>query len=94
MKYESGKPVVRGRASILTTDIEISFYEKHQIDEVFHFLVDNDYDFSFETEKGDSLTLDKHMLTIHNISWAYNVTRLFKFLEGLDYNSGITEDDE
>lgn len=93
MKYKPNEPVVRGRASILTTDVEITFFEKHQLDEVFSFLVDKGYEFYFETEMGDSLTLDKHKLTVANISWANNVTELFKFLEDLDYNSGYAEDE-
>lgn len=93
MKYKPNEPVVRGRASILTTDVEITFFEKHQLDEVFSFLVDKGYEFCFETEMGDSLTLDKHKLTVANISWANNVTELFKFLEDLDYNSGYAEDE-
>jgi hypothetical protein len=91
MKYEPNKPVVRNRASVLTTDVEITFFEKHQVDEVFTFLVDKGYEFYFETEIGDSVTLDKHKLTVVNISWANNVTELFQFLEELDYNSGFTE---
>lgn len=89
MKYEPNQPVVRNRASVLTTDVEVTFYEKHQVDEVFTFLVDKGYEFYFETEMGDSIALDKHKLTVVNISWANNVTELFQFLEELDYNSGF-----
>lgn len=89
MKYEKNQPVVRGRASILHTDIEISFYEKHQLDEILVYLVDKGYTFSFEEVMGDSLTLDVYKLYIEDISWANNVTALFKELEKLDYNAGM-----
>lgn len=94
MKYEPNKPVVRNRASVLTTDVEVTFFEKHRVDEVFTFLVSKGHEFYFETEMGDSLTLDKHTLTVVNISWAANVTELFQKLEKLDYNSGFTEDEQ
>lgn len=94
MKYKPNEPVVRNRASVLTTDVEVTFYEKHQVDEVFSFLVEKGYEFYFETEMGDSLKLDQHKLTVVNISWANNVTELFQFLEKLDYNSGFVEDEE
>lgn len=43
---------------------------------------------------GDSVTLDKHTLTIVNISWAHNVTEIFQFLENLDYNSGFDGEEQ
>lgn len=92
MKYKQNEPVVRGRASILHTDIEISFYEKHQLDEIFSYLVDNGYSFSFEKEAGDSISLDVYKLYIEDINWANNVTALFKELEKLDYNAGVEEE--
>lgn len=94
MKYKPNEPVVRNRASVLTTDVEVTFFEKHQVDEVFTFLVEKGYEFYFETEMGDSMTLDKHKLTVVNICWANNVTELFQFLEDLDYNSGFEEEDK
>lgn len=88
MKYKQGEPVVRGRASVFKTDIEVSFYEKHQVDEIFKFLVEQNYEFYFEVEHGDSTNLDVYKLHITNISWANNVTEIFKELEKLDYNAG------
>lgn len=92
MKYKQNEPVVRGRASILCTDIEISFYEKHQLDEIFSYLVDNGHSFSFEKVAGDSISLDVYKLYIEDINWANNVTALFKELEKLDYNAGMEEE--
>ena len=88
MKYEQNQPTVRSRASILTTDIEVSFYEKHQVDEILPYLIEHGYSFMFETEVGDSLTLDRHTLTITDVCWARNVKELFEELEKLDHNGG------
>lgn len=79
MKYNENEPTVQGKASILTTDVEITFYEKHQLDEALVFLVDNQYEFYFEVELGDSLKPDKYKLTVVSISWAYNVKTCLSF---------------
>ncbi len=92
MKYKMNEPTVGSRASVLSTDLEITFLEKHQLDEVFPFLVEKGYEFSFETEFGDSFNPDKHILTVLNIGWARSVTQLFKFLEELDYNFSFEDD--
>lgn len=45
MKYPPNNPVVRNRASVLTTDVEVTFFEKHQIDEILPFLLTEDISF-------------------------------------------------
>jgi len=92
MKYPKGQPTVRGRASVLHTDVKITFQEKHQLDEIMTYLVEEGLQFSFERIGGDSLTPDVFELEIYEICWANNVTRLFKKLEEFDYNSGRDEE--
>lgn len=44
--------------------------------------------FTVETEVGDSLNDSIFKVTIHDISWAHNLTRIARILERIDYNGG------
>lgn len=91
MKYPKHQPTVRRRASVINTDITIRVLEKHQLDEIMPYLVEEGLQFNFERIAGDSLTPDVFELQIYEICWANNVTRLFQKLEELDYNEGNEE---
>lgn len=92
MKYPLHEPTVRNTASVITTDISLRFMERHQVDELFTYLVKEGYSFSFERIGGDSLNPDIFTIDIEDIPWANNVTRLFKFIEDLDYNTGDVDE--
>jgi len=89
MKYEKGQPTVRGRNSVIHADILLKFKEKHQLDDILPYLVENNYKFEFECMGvGDSKTVEEYTLTIFDICWAVNGTELFQKLEELDFNQG------
>lgn len=93
MRYTKGQPTVRNRASVITTSLTIKVLEQHQLDAIFPYLVEHNHSFSFECDGvGDSLTPETYTLEIFDISWANNVTALFKKLEEYDFNTG--EDEE
>lgn len=88
------KPVIRNRASIITTYLEVKVYWKQQLNAALAWLIENDYEFEWEVKRGDSCTLDEYTLIVPSISWANNLAAFAKVLETCDYDHGIMEDEE
>ena len=89
--FPKGQPTVRNRASVATTTLSVSFYSKDQLDLFVKDLVKAELypNFEVETAVGDSLTLDVYTVTVRDISWGHNVTRLAKIIEKYDYNASF-----
>lgn len=88
------RPVIRNRASIITTYLEVRVFWKQQLNAALTWLVENDYAFEWEVKGGDSCTLDEYTLIVPSISWANNLTQFAKVLEACDYDHGQNEDEE
>lgn len=91
--FEKSQPVIRNRACVIHTDLEITFLSKEQL-ELFtaEFLKDNEYpNFEIETAPGDSLELTKYTVSIYDTPWANNLTKIAKLLEKYDYNEGFND---
>lgn len=88
-------PIVRGRASICTWNLEFRFYDKSQcsrfIEKYMMLDVTGGTNIKYEKITGDSLTLDEHWVTLEDGCWAYNLTTIAKLLEEVDYS---TRDEE
>lgn len=88
-------PVIRGRASICNWGLSFSFYDKEQCTKfIAAYLAcectgsDN---IKYKVIRGDSLTLDVHIVTIRDGVWANNLTTIAKMLEDVDYKDDIKE---
>lgn len=79
------RPVVRGRASVIHTDLTVTVYWKEQLKPAMDWCIEHDVEFEWEIRKGDSLVPDEFDLTIYNVCWANNLTDLAKVLETCDY---------
>ena len=88
--FKQGEPVVRGQAAVIHSAVELSFRSSEQLSLfVKALLADEKYPhFTVETVVGDSLTPDIFKVTIHDIAWAHNLTRIGKIAERIDYNGG------
>lgn len=87
--FEKGQPVVRGRSAIVHWDLYISFLCKEQLAKFIKLMLKEeiDYKISVGIERGDSVTPDIWTLTIHDMSWANNLTRIGTLLEKVDYHA-------
>jgi hypothetical protein len=78
-------PVIRRRASVITSSLTVRVYWNKQLNKVIKYLVDQDMEFNYKIIPGDSMILDEYILEIPNIYWATNLTKLAKMLEKCDY---------
>ena len=81
------KPVVNGRASICTWELEFYFRDKDQIREFVKLLMKDEIDFDFEYEKVLDETSELHYITVKG-SWANNLVRVAKLAAKVDYKDG------
>lgn len=78
------KPVVNGRASICTWELEFYFRDKDQIRRFIKLLMNDEVDFDFEYEKVLDETSELHYITVKG-SWANNLVRVAKMAKKVDY---------
>ena len=81
------KPVVNGRASICTWELEFYFRDNQQIREFVKLLMEDEIDFDFEYEKVLDETSELHYITVKG-SWANNLVRVAKMAKKVDYKDG------
>ena len=81
------KPVVNGRASICTWELEFYFRDNTQIREFVKLLMEDEIDFDFEYEKVLDKTSELHYITVKG-SWANNLVRVAKMATKVDYKYG------
>ena len=81
------KPVVNGRASICTWELEFHFRDKDQICEFVKLLMKDEIDFDFEYEKVLDQTSKLHYIKVSG-SWANNLVRVAKMAKKVDYKYG------
>lgn len=82
------KPSVRNRASICSWTLEFKFLTREQCLKFINlYLNEIDYsdNVSYRAVRGDSVILDEHYVTIENMTWAGNLTKVGKLLEKCDY---------
>lgn len=80
-------PVVGGRASICTWELEFYFYDKQQICKFVELLMADEIDFDFEYEKQLDETHERHYISVTG-SWANNLVRVAQLAEKVDYTDG------
>lgn len=78
------KPVVGGRASICTWELEFYFLDKAQVKQFIDLLLEDEIDFDFEYEKRLDETHERHYIIVTG-SWANNLVRVAKLAEKVDY---------
>jgi len=81
------KPVVNGRASICTWELEFYFRDKDQIREFVKLLMKDEIDFDFEYEKVLDDVNELHYITVKGC-WANNLIRVAKLAAKVDYKDG------
>ena len=84
---KSYNPVVNGRASICTWNLEFYFRDKDQIRRFVELLMNDEVDFDFEYEKVLDETSELHYITVKG-SWANNLVRVAKMAKKVDYKDG------
>lgn len=87
--FKESEPIVRGRASIAHWDLEVRFLCKEQLEKFVKLLLKDELMFNVEIEskEGDSVTPTEYIVSIYDMSWANNLTRVGKMLEKVDYNA-------
>lgn len=78
------KPVVDGRASICTWELEFYFRTEEQIRAFIKLLIEDELLFDFEYEKILDETTTLHYILIKG-SWANNLVRVAQMAEKVDY---------
>ncbi len=78
------KPVVNGRASICTWELEFHFRDVAQVRKFIKLLMEDEIDFNFEYEKVLDETGELNYITITG-SWADNLVRIAEMLKEVDY---------
>lgn len=82
------KPTVRGRASICEWTLEFKFLTREQCLKFINLYLkdfDHAHNIKYDYIIGDSVTIGEHWVTIEDVSWANNLTRVGKLLEKCDY---------
>jgi hypothetical protein len=83
-KIDERKPVINGRASVVTSSITITVLWKKQLTKLIHWLIENDYSFGWSvTDLFQQNT--KYHLTIDEVIWANNLVEIAGILEKCDY---------
>ena len=78
------KPVVNGRASICTWELEFYFHDKDQTREFVKLLMEDEIDFDFEYEKVLGEIGEQHYITVKG-SWANNLVRVAEMAKEVDF---------
>jgi hypothetical protein len=91
---DPSKPVVQGRASIITSDIKVRVYWKAQLKNAIEWLIEKGYDFEWEILGGATAEPDTYLLTVNNICWASNLVVFAGILESCDYEYQNDEPDD
>ncbi len=78
------KPVVNGRASICTWELEFHFRDVSQVRKFIKLLMEDEIDFNFDYEKVLDETGELNYITITG-SWANNLVRIAEMLKEVDY---------
>lgn len=77
-----------GMASICEWGLTVTFKTKEQavnfIDKLIHWECNMLPDFNYEVENNGQV--EKHIICIHNYSWACNLTEIAKMLEEVDWH--------
>jgi hypothetical protein len=81
------KWTTRSRASVITTNIDITCLMKDQLENAIKWCIERDINFEWSVTSGDSLTPTEYVLSIPSLAWANNLTTLATILEETDYNS-------
>lgn len=85
---EPYRPVVRGSASICSWTLEFRFLTREQCLKFINLFLDEfTYadNIKYNMVIGDSLIKDEHWVTVENVSWANNLTKVGELLEQCDY---------
>ena len=80
----NNKPVVDGRASVCTWELEFHFRDVKQVRKFIKMLMDDEINFNFEYETILEDTRELHYVNIKG-SWANNLVRIAKMLKKVDY---------
>lgn len=80
----------RGKASVITSDVEVRVFCKEQLQPAINWLIDNDWCFEWHVTRGDSLNPDIFTLVVEDMCWANNLEEFAKVLKQSDYG-GIDE---
>lgn len=82
------QPTVRGSASICSWTLKFRFLTREQCLKFINlYLKEFEYsdNITYEMVVGDSVTKNEHWVTIEDVIWANNLTRVGKLLEKCDY---------
>lgn len=78
------KPVVNGRASICTWELEFYFRDNAQVRKFIKLLMKDEINFNFEYEMVLEDTRELHYINIKG-SWANSLVRIAKMCKKVDY---------
>lgn len=82
----TNKPVVNGRASICTWELEFYFRTEDQIRKFIKLLMEEEIIFEFQFENGWDSETDSHLYHIYiKGSWADNLVRVAQLAKEVDY---------
>jgi hypothetical protein len=81
------KWTTRNRASVITTNIDITCLMKEQLENAVKWCIERDINFEWSVNSGDGLTPTEYVLSIPSLAWANNLTTLATILEQTDYDS-------
>ena len=82
----TNKPVVKGRASICTWELEFYFRTEDQIRKFIKLLMEEEIIFEFQFENGWDSETDSHLYHIYiKGSWANNLVRVAQLAKEVDY---------
>jgi len=87
--FKPGEPVVRSRAAVIYSTLNLRFLSKEQCDAFTVALIKiQDYpNFSVSTETGDSIEPTVYTVTLHDIPWANSLVEIAKLADRFDYNA-------
>ena len=92
MSKKPYQPTVGGHASICNWSLEFKFLTREQCQKFINLYLD-EFGFAdnikYEMVAGDSITRSEHWVTLENVIWANNLTRVGKLLEKCDYRMDI-----
>ena len=86
-KINRRKPVIRGRASVITCSLTVKVLWKRQLERLIAYLIADEVGiaFSWQPIQGKDGLPDHYLLTVDEIPWAENLTYISKILEKCDY---------
>lgn len=77
--------VVRGRASVITSDLEVSCLTTEQLRPAIDWLIARDFCFEYDVVIGDSFTPNKYSIRIPQLVWANNLKEFASVLVQSDH---------